>query len=126
MNASPRAKTTSEKVPVQKSNSSKAPPGYSQTHQQPSSRVPRPNRSAERLREILYSSSKKARIGCPMARDEVMPAKNSSPNHMAPAIGANHPQLPNSVGRVRKTRPRPRRPAGGGGTARRPGEAGGG
>jgi hypothetical protein len=50
------------------------------------------------------SSSRNAMIGCPMASDEVMPAKNSRPNHIAPAIGANQPQLLNSVGSVRKPR----------------------
>ncbi len=40
-------------------------------------------------------------IGCPIDRDDVIPAKKRRPNHSAPAIGANHPQLLKSVGSVR-------------------------
>ena len=50
-------------------------------------------------------------IGCPIARDDVIPAKKRSPNHIAPAIGANQPQLLKSVGSVRKPSEKPLPPA---------------
>ena len=50
-------------------------------------------------------------MGWPIASEDVMPAKKSSPNHIAPAIGANQPQLLNSVGSVRKPKPKPLPPA---------------
>jgi hypothetical protein len=67
--------------------------------------------SAARARGTLNSSSKNAMTGCPMASDEVMPAKNRRPNHIAPAMGANQPQLLNSLGRVRKPSANPLPPA---------------
>ncbi len=50
-------------------------------------------------------------IGCPIASDEVIPAKKRRPNHIAPAIGANQPQLLKSVGSVRKPMAKPLPPA---------------
>ena len=46
-----------------------------------------------------------------MASDDVIPAKNNRPNHIAPATGANHPQLLNSDGSVRNPRLNPLPPA---------------
>ena len=59
-------------------------------------------------------------IGWPMASDDVIPAKKSRPNHIAPAIGANQPQLLKSVGSVMKPRPKPLPPAVAACTAARP------
>jgi hypothetical protein len=59
----------------------------------------------------LNSSCRNATTGWPIASDEVMPAKNSRPNHIAPAIGPKAPQLLNRVGRVVKAMPKPLPPA---------------
>jgi len=74
-------------------------------------RVEAPKVIADFFRSHSNSSSRKAMIGCPMASEEVIPAKNNSPNQSAPAMGANDPQLLNRVGSVRKPSENPLPPA---------------